>query len=309
MLTIILKGRTQSGERAGSRPGLVVNENGRIPRADKTFDHYEAIFYAFYNKDIVIDDTDMSAALQDCHELLQISDYLGCTGLINKPIEVALLKHGQGLFRAIQKTPLAWIEMSYHIRGELLFKECMIHLVGNWKRLKSNSGTGERLRNIPGLRGLIEGYHFDLMKQCKTLELAILSLYPGNMTTPVEDLPIRCEAYAKDILIWMALTFFQHWVFERLTIEKGRHSVDCGYELYQQMGKGGDVYLDKPILNQFHTKFLMTKKALNVVENHLLEIKECAKRIVQQHNILKSNCQLDIHRFPVNHLLHRLPAQ
>ncbi|KAH7378264.1 hypothetical protein BKA66DRAFT_421489 [Pyrenochaeta sp. MPI-SDFR-AT-0127] len=293
---------TSTGERADGRTGLIVNENGRIPQAHKAFGYFEAIFYAFYNKDLAIDDTDMSAVLSDCYQLLQISDYLGCTGIISKPIEVALLKHGQDLFRAIQGAPHAWIEMAYRVRSELIFRECMIHLVGSWKKFKSNRSISEYLRAIPGLRGLIEKYHFKLLSQCKALELGIMSLYPGSMCLPVEDLPIKREAYAKDILVWMALTFFRHWVGQRLIMEKGRHGIDCGYELYKQIGTAGECYMDKSVINQFHVKFPMTKKAINVLENHLLEIKDCMKGVVDQHKILKSNCQLDIHRFPVNYL-------
>ncbi|KAF1941377.1 hypothetical protein EJ02DRAFT_377829 [Clathrospora elynae] len=293
---------TPAGERADCRTGLIFNENGRIPQAHKAFAHYEAIFYAFYNKELAIDDTEMTAALQDCYQLLQISDYLGCTGLISKPIEVALLKHGQDLFQAIKRAPYAWVEMSYRIRSETVFKECMIHLVGNWKTFKTKSNITDQLREIPGLRALIEKYHRLLLNQCKALELGIMSMYPGDMSTPVEDLPIKREAYAKDILVWMALTFFRHWIGQRLIMEKGRSSMDCGYELYDQIGMAGESYMDKSVINQFHSKFPMTKKAMNVLENHLLEIKECMKGKVDQHKIMKSNCQLDVHRFPVNYL-------
>jgi hypothetical protein len=293
---------TPTGERADGRSGLIVNENGRVPQALKIFGHYESIFYAFYNKELTIDDTDMQAALCDCYQLLQISDYLGCTVLISKPIEVALLKHGQDLFRAIQGAPYAWVEMAFRIRSELVFRECFIHLVGNWKNFKNARNILEHLREIPGLRALIEKYHRLLLNQCKSLELGIMSLYPGDMRLPVEDLPIKREAYAKDILVWMALTFFRHWIGQRLIMEKGRHSTDCGYELYKQIGTAGESYMDKSVINQFHTRFPMTKKAMNVLENHLLEIKECMKGVVDQHKILKSNCQLDVHRFPVNYL-------
>jgi hypothetical protein len=150
---------TPTGERADGRSGLVVNENGRIPQALKIFGHYKSIFYAFYNKELTIDDTDMQAALSDCYQLLQISDYLGCTTLVSKPIEVALLKHGQDLYRAIQGAPYAWVEMAFRIRSELLFRECIIHLVGNWKNFKNVKNISDHLREIPGLRGLIEKYH------------------------------------------------------------------------------------------------------------------------------------------------------
>lgn len=279
-----------------------MNENGRIPQAHKAFDHFETILYAFYNKELSIDDTNMSTALADCYQLLQISDYLGCTGMVSKPIEVVLLKQGQDLFRAIQKAPFAWVEMAYRIRSELVFSECMIHLIGNWKTLKSGRSVGDCLRAITSLRELIETYHFKLLHKCKALELSIMSLYPGTMRLPVGDLPIKRESYAKDILVWMALMFFRHWLSQRLITEKGRHNIDCGFELYKQMGTGGDCYMDKSVINQFHTKFPMTKKALNVLENHLREIKECVKDVVDQHKILESNCQLDIHRFPVKYL-------
>jgi len=281
---------------------MIINENGRIPQAHKVFAHYESIFYAFYNKELFIDDTDMSAALSDCYQLLQIADYLGCTGLIRKPIEVALLKHGQDLFRAIQSAPYAWVEMGYRIRSELIFRECVIHLVGNWKTYKEDRSTQSCLVVVDGLRPLIKKYHSVLIEKCRTFELALMSQYPGDLCLPVEDLPIKREAYAKDILVWMALTFFRHWVGQHLITDKGHHGTDCGYELYKQIGTAGDAYMDKSVINQFHTKFPMTKKALNVLENHLLEVKECMKDLVHQHMLLKSNCELDIHRFPVDYL-------
>ena len=60
--------------------------------------------------------------------------------------------------------------------------------------------------------------------------------------------------------------------------------------------------MDKSVINQFHTRFPMTKKAMNVLENHLFEIKECIKKVVDDSKVLRSQCQLDVHRFPVKHL-------
>ncbi|KAJ4383602.1 phospholipid-translocating ATPase rsb1 [Didymella sp. IMI 355093] len=293
---------TPTGERADNRNGLVVNENGRIPQADKVYQNYESIFYAFYNKELTVDDTDMSAALSDCYQLLQISDHLGCTGLVSKPIEVALFKHGQDLFRAIQGVPYAWIDMAYRIRSELIFKECIIHLAGDWKNLKTRSNIIERLRDVPSVRALVEKYHRVLLEKAKSLELSILSHYPQAVRLPSEDLPIKRESYAKDILVWMALTFFRHWVSQRLITGKGRDAPDCGFDLFYALGEGGDTYMDKSVINQFHTRFPITKKAMNVLENHLFEIKECIRGVVKDSKVLRSQCQLDVHRFPVQYL-------
>jgi hypothetical protein len=290
------------GERADGLTGLIVNENGRIPQAETTFRHYESVLYAFYNRELTIDSSDVPSALQDCDDLLQISDYLGCTSLFCKPIEVALFKHGQALFPWIQKAPHLYIEFASRIRSEIMFRECMIHLVGNWGVIKNNPQVSKRIRLLPGLRALIEKYHRALLKKGEKLELAIMAQYPGGIATPSEDLPIKREAYARDILIWMALTFFRHWLTQRLLLNKGRHAPDSGYELYKQLSVGGEEYMDRTVMVQFHSKFPMTKKALNVLSAHVTEIKSFVAKMVQEHGILGSECALDLQRFPVQYL-------
>ena len=273
------------GERADGSIGLVVNENGRIPEAEKTFRHYESVLYAFYNREFTINSSDVATALQDCDDLLQISDYLGCTRLFYKPIEVALPKHGQSLFPWIQKAPPLYIEFASRIRSEIIFRECMIHLVGNWGVLRNNPQVSKRLRLIPGMRALIEKYHRALLKKGKELELAVMACYPGDMAAPADDRPIKREAYARDILIWMALTFFRHWLANRLLLNKGRHAPDGGYGLYKQLGAGGDACMDRQVILQFHKKFPTTMKALNVLGSHVGEIKTFVVDMVRKHGM------------------------
>lgn len=99
----------------------------------------------------------------------------------------------------------------------------------------------------------------------------------------------------------MALSFFRHWFAQRLITNHGHSSPDGGFALYALLGAGGDAYMDKAILSQFHTMFPMTKKALNVLENHLLEIKECMSEWVDKSDLLKSNCQLNVQMYPVGY--------
>jgi hypothetical protein len=289
------------GEPLDYHNGLVVNENGRVPL--KVFDHYEAVFYAFYAKDLTIADDDMSVALIEAIDIIDVAEYLGCMPVISKPIEVTLLKHGQTLFRAIQASPWGWVDMACRIKSEVIFKEAVIHLSGNWRKIKSDREAIKRLRDCPEMViQLCEQQHRALIVKGKGLELALASLYPGGMAVPSEHLPIRREEYAKDVLVWMALTFFRHWLSQRIISEKGSAAPDGGFELYSQIGQAGEAYMDKHVVNQFHTKFPMTKKAIHVLENHLLEIKECMKGLVESHGILASTCQLDIHRYPVDYI-------
>lgn len=278
---------------------MIVNENGRI--SCKVYDHYESILYAFYNKEIRISDDDMHSALHDATQMICIADYLGSIPVISKPVEVALLKHGQQLYRSIHLNSASWIELAMSIKSESIFKEAMCHLVGNWAREKKKP-AGRSLKENPEVNHLIEKYRAVLKAKSKKVETGLLSIYPGDMCTPSRDLPVKREDYSRDILVWIALTWFRHWIGQRLVAGKGHDGEDGGFELYRQISTGGEAYMDKVVINQFHRRFPMTKKALNVCENHLLEIKECLKNFVDKSRIMAVNCELDVHKYPVPYL-------
>jgi hypothetical protein len=283
------------------RTGLILNENGRLPL--KIFDHYETIFYAFYGHTPSISDHTMEDALKESIDLLVIADYLGCNSIISKSIDVALVKHGQDLFRSIQKMPWGWVGLAVSIKSELMFKEAVVHLAGNWRTISRNQEAMIILQQAgKGVRELCERLHESNLAAAMQLELAVMSLYPGDMATPSKQLPIKREHYAKDVLVWMALSFFRHWLGQRIISEQGSQALDGGYELYVQLGMAGEAYMDKSVISQFHSKFPMTKKAMNILETHLLEIKECVKEMVAKHAILESTCMLDTHRYPVDYL-------
>ncbi|KAF2714406.1 hypothetical protein K504DRAFT_367530 [Pleomassaria siparia CBS 279.74] len=288
-------------KRALSYAGVVLNENGRAPT--HVCEYYESILYAFYNTEITIDDEDMRDVLYNTEKMLNIAEYLGCVPLIAKTIDVALVKHGQLMFQSIAAQPVGWIKLGLRIKSELIFKEAMIHLVGNYNRLKKNPESTVALRGLPSaVRNLTNHYHQGLVKKARHLEVQLITAYPGHMMMPSDDLPIKREHYAKEILVWMALSFFRHWFGQKIIYEKGSNCDDGGFELYTTIGRAGEAYMDKSIINQFHTKAPMTKKAMNVLENHLLEIKECMKGHVEKSGILKNKCQLDVHRHGVEWL-------
>lgn len=269
----------------------------------RVFEHYESIFYAFYGKDIKFTDTDMGAAVEHVSEIICIAQYLRCELLISKPVDVALVKHGQALYRSIQAKPWLWVDIACRIRSEIIFKEAVIHLAGNWRRIKEDENiVGYILPEYPKVFDLCESLHRQLIKQAKELEFAISSLYPGRMCEPVKVKPIKREEYSKDILVWMALSFFRHWLVTQFLNDQGVNGPDCGFSLYYKLGQAGDAYMGKGIINQFHNKFPITKKAMNVLENHLLEIKECVKGCVDQKGVLKSTCQYDTTRWPVDYM-------
>ncbi|ORX96843.1 hypothetical protein BCR34DRAFT_497416 [Clohesyomyces aquaticus] len=275
-----------------------LNENGKVP--SKFYKYYESVLYACYGSDIPIGDegADMMTALNGAANMLEIADYLGCIPVISKPIDIALFNHGQTLFRAIQAAPSGWAGLAMRIKSEMMFKEAVIHLAGNWNSMKSE----DRDALDAGVRAVVEKHHRILTKKRQGVESRLASCYPGNMSAPGEFRPIKREEYAKDILVWIALSFFRHWFAQQIIIGKGGAGPDGGFGLYTMIVKGGDQYMEKPIMNEFHERFPLTKKAMNVLENHLAEMKVAFKDLVQRSRILESLCQLDTHKFPVGYL-------
>lgn len=296
---LIVKDLNANGEpTAKGLVGLVVNENGRVPT--KIFDYYEAILYAFYNKDIPIRDADMGSALNDSMGMLDVAKYLGCVNIIRNPVEIALTKHGQTLYRSIPNTPAVWAGLALDLQSETIFRESIIHLAGNWTKWRADQDTTGRQH--PVIRQIAEKYHRRIMAKAKDLELKIASVYPNDMCKPINETSIKCEEYAKDILRWMALCFFRHWFGQRIVSQRGHFADDGGYELYQQLATGKEAYMDKTVMNQFHSKLPMTPKSMGVVEKHVEMIKNYVKNMVENSGVLANKCQLDVGKYPVGYL-------
>ncbi|KAF2179415.1 hypothetical protein K469DRAFT_799231 [Zopfia rhizophila CBS 207.26] len=221
-------------------PVVPLNENGRAPT--RIFDHYELIFYAFYGRDIGISGADIATALEDAVEIIHIAEYLGLVPVISKPIDVALFKQGQ-----------------------MIFKEAIIHLSGNWSKVSED--TRNKLEK--SIREICEKHHKILNGKRRKLELTLAPMYLSRMCTPSNKFPIKSDDFAKNLS----------------SIRNGRR------RLHGQIDHQPISY-----------KISLTKKAMNVLGNHLLEIKECIKGVVAKHKILESTCQLDVHRYSTSYL-------
>ncbi|KAF2197990.1 hypothetical protein GQ43DRAFT_474960 [Delitschia confertaspora ATCC 74209] len=249
------------GEPIDRQPVLLLNENGKVPI--KVFDHYENILNAMNGEDIKISDVDMTNALGDAVEIIQIAEYLGAVQVISKPIDIVLFTQGQVLFRSIA---------AHHGLGSA------------WPTASISDDRKKAMEK--SIRDVCIKHHGKLNEKRKRLETTI------SLSTLVDSL---CHDKS-----------FPSAARSTPKTPSGMLSPDGGYELYKQLGTAGEAYMDKSAINQFHIKFPMTKKAMNVLENHLLKIKECVKDVVDRHEILSTNCQLDVHRYEVRYEVHYL---
>lgn len=271
-------------------------ENGKEPRP--LVRHYLNMFGAFYNRPLKLNEETMTAILQDIFWLLEIAEYIGAVCLINKPIEIAFLNHGQTLLRSIAQAPSAWIDLAYRIKSEVLFKEALIHAVGKWNMIGDDEKRGMRANTLD----LCLRKYKELREKCQQMERRVFSIYPASLQRQANDVNGRAS-YANDIMMWMALNFYRHWYGNMVLSGEGHDGKDGGYKFYVMLGNAGSAYLDRQALNSyFFGRFSMTKKGQAIIENHMLELKDLVKISILNTGILRVNSQLDPDHYPITWL-------
>lgn len=249
----------------------------------------------------------MTDLLHAALNVLEVATYMDCISIITRPIEATLLATGQSLYRAIAENPTGWLTFSNRIRSRAIFKEAMIHAVGMYNTSKIQSvihaGTME-----DDIVEILERKAQEVINGVSTTMRRLSSYYPVSLTRVAtlgridKDNTGRAD-YGNDILGWMALCVFRHWLGDMQATDHTTHDKDMGFFFIHLIAKGGTAYLDRKLMQQqFHHKFPMSAKGMNAVEFRLTEIKDNVKDYVKGY--LRPTCQLDLHRFPVRHYTH-----
>jgi hypothetical protein len=260
--------------------------------------HYTNLLGAYYNKPIHFDETNIATVLKDIIDTIDMAEEMGSISVVQKPIESVLSKQNQILWRSMESNPVAWIDLCYRIRSEHFFGEALKFLAGKWGMVSKDvkSCMNDEIRAVAKKKSN------SLKARCRDIDSRLAALYLGSLTRNENDNHTR-QSYSNDVMIWMALSFFRHWFGQAIARENGGSSPDRGYAFYQRLRTGGEAYLDRESMNQFHQRFTMSKKGRYVIENHILEIKNLVKEVVDKTGILSNNTQLDTSRHPVEYLL------
>ena len=221
-----------------------------------------------YNEALVIDDKSLETVLQSCIGLVDVAAMYGCTSSVRESVDIALLRKGQGLFRAICQNPVAWAKFACGVQSPTIFRESLIHLVGKWTMMSKE----EKSELLPEVMKVCERKHrqFQLLKE--GIELRIIGHYSVSVqkkdSKDTNDIPGRMQ-YANDIYPWMALSLFRHWFAQNIAQKNNFEAKDGGYSFYYMMSKGGQAYLDREQCLRFHLYCPMSQKGKTVFENHL----------------------------------------
>jgi hypothetical protein len=191
------------------------------------------------------------------------------------------------LHRALASEPGAWLGLSLRLHSRFLFRESVIHAVGQYNTDKVSIYYKTTDHGVPKeVLDLITKKHNILHDGLKTAQMKMLSYYPQNLhrdlTVGLADRDrIGRNSYSNDIFGWMALNMFRHFISQNLAADETHHANDNGYAFFKVMAEGGEAYLRPPQLQGFYNHFPMTEKGKNVVNGHVLHLKEHCRQFAQ----------------------------
>lgn len=249
-------------------PNTVGEDDG-----DKCWDW---LFGCFYGRKPTFDSTTFGATVKDCIALVGAADTIGAIGTVREAVDLALLQQDGVLWSSVASSPIIWAELGRRVQSPAIFKEAIIHIVGQWKMLDSTAKD-----TLPTeTRQLCQDKWDELEINKRAIELRIAGHYPAFLCQNVEDRPQR-TVYANHIYMWMAISHFRHYISQSGNEGRNRQARDGGYAWYKKFATGGDAYLDHEGMKAFHQFFPMSGKACGVLEAHMNVLKDEMKPFVK----------------------------
>lgn len=329
-----------NGKPYGTYPALPI-ENGILPHS--LYRHFTNLFAAFYHQPAFdINDTDIAVLLPEVIEIMAVANYLGSARVVTTMIENLLLKQGQMLYRSISDAPLQWAALSFRIRSETVFREAIIHAVGQWTTLANDVIAGT-YNSIPAsVLHVVRQKAYALMDVKRVTECRIMGYYPPHLHKP---LPYPSAAapkitdYGTDILAWMAMAYFRHWMAQHICGDRSRLCPDGGALLYRAIASGAaglptsvasadaataeataapqpkrkkrktgtvfdddglSTYLPRADLEIFCRRFPLSAKAVNLLDDQLKIIKQALVPYVA--DLVVNRSALDTKDYPIWYL-------
>lgn len=196
--------------------------------------------------------------------------------------------------------------MAMRLHSEVIMREAVIHMVGQWGTVKERDDIDDRVR------ALCEIKWKKLRDDKIDAERLILGHYPSHLTRPSQPNVglggqtilfqghTRMDVYASQITAWMAMNLYRHWVGQHICADSTRYAEDEGYVFYTAVAAGGDAYLDAVAIEGFAHFFPMSKKARNSLDEQLGLMKEGVKGYVKE--LVRNRSMLDTKSFQIAHL-------
>lgn len=196
---------------------------------------YRNFFLILHHLSPSIDTTNIKNARRHIELLCGTAVLYGSASLIRIQASNHLLNYGRNLFQAVLQDPPRWLFLACHLRCAPIFKEAMIHIVGQspnwpWKTAQRSDFSSKVLALV----------------DTKAAELSSLKvrinqkLFESNINIDGHGLTLfnlDNSSYGS----WLIVQIWRDWFCHALTsISKKKQKVG---KVYQLMGKANDVYL------------------------------------------------------------------
>lgn len=222
------------------------------------------------------DNSTFAATVNDCFELVETADTIGAIETVREAVDLALLQQDAVLWKSIASKPTIWAELGRRVRSPVIFKEAVVHIVGQWKMLDTQTKD-----SLPeDIRQLCQSKWDEIELAKRAIEIRIAGHYPAFLCQSSDNRPQR-TVYANDIYMWMAICYFRQYLSQAGNDCRNRMAEDGGYAWYKMFATGGDSYLHHEDMKAFHQFFPMSSKACSVLEANMNVLKDEVKIFVR----------------------------
>lgn len=202
---------------------------------------------------------------------------------MTQAIESKLLATGQKFYSVVKMNPANWLDFGNRIRSKAIFKEALIHAAGQFSFPFMQAKLDEGV--LPDDAYAILQQKAELIKKgVKQAESHLATYYPQRimrrrpLVTDKRD-NISVASYSNDILVWIPLSLFRHFLADQMAHDRTHNAPDQGYSFIKAIDKGGEAYLPSAeVDNGFHNRFPMSSKASACLKQRLTEIKQSLKQ-------------------------------
>ncbi|KAH6705312.1 hypothetical protein BKA61DRAFT_559632 [Leptodontidium sp. MPI-SDFR-AT-0119] len=264
-----------------------INGLGEEAGFNKIYDNFFRCLYNMEPKFMNDGDKLARPLIYDATMLLQAATWLDAVPCVRLVVEANLLRLHQALWKHITDKPEGWIHIAARLESPLIFRECLIHLVG---RYHLENGINEQFLCKKTHGPLTEKIWALIVQKAKELkdkklrvERVLMEFFPIRMVHKEDNETIPGRAiYAADIYLWQALVIFRQFISSAFFSNFHHRAKDGGLAFYRTIGAADATYLRADTLDLFHQSFDMSPKAKGLLLAALEQIKAEAKNVVAE---------------------------
>ncbi|PBP22755.1 hypothetical protein BUE80_DR006384 [Diplocarpon rosae] len=198
------------------------------------------LFLAYYNMPLEMDTVDIGIALDQAELLVDVARFYGSIHIVRPHINNALMQFGKDLYLAIMNDPPRWMHLAVYLESAPIFREGVIHVVGNfpvwvWSSFHPHELfspvleiMGKKLRDLKAL------------KAAANASLITTSVLGEGSETSINSLS-RATLHS-----WFVVQLWRDWFAGSLAKGNGKADQEKNRvhaEVYRTLQKGGDAYL------------------------------------------------------------------